>query len=83
MKFNLEEKHKHIAPGDIIFKLQDKKHYLIAQEFIETKYKYRLICLEQTRVLRKPFENLEDIIEEFLNDGEYKVIRNQDIILSN
>ena len=83
MKFNLEEKHRRIAPGDIIFKLQDKKHYLIAQEFIETKYKYRLICLEQTRVLRNPFENLDTIEKEFLSDGDYKVIRNEDIILSN
>ena len=83
MKFNLEEKHKHIAPGDIIFKCQDKKYYLVAQEFIEIKYKYKLICLDQARVLRKPFENLNAIIEEFLSDGEYKVIRNEDIVLSN
>ena len=83
MKFNFEEKHKHMKLGDIIFTPKDNNYYFITWEFIETKYKYRLVCLNEKRVLRRVFEKIEDIVEDYIKDEEYKVIRNQDIILSN
>lgn len=83
MKFNFKKKCKDVKVGDMIFSHASESYYMIVKEFTPSCYKYKLLCLNDATITFKSFECVDDILDSLFSSGQYDVIPNEDIVLSN